>query len=86
LTHSAATSIVRFNLWEDSTDLGPLIRWEGAKASTAENFLGYGRLQRTPSAGAKVYTIRGWGSTGTSTMYLGNGTTIPPAIFTITRV
>jgi hypothetical protein len=86
-TNSVTGTQTNLNLWEDSTDLGPLVRFEGGKATTPENGICFGRLQRTPAAGAKVYTIRGWVSgASTGTMYLGNGTTIPGAIFTITRV
>jgi hypothetical protein len=74
-----------FTLWEDSTDLGVLARITSISGNPAM-FL-YGEMTRTPTAGAKVYTIRGYvQSASTGTMYLGNGTTVPPAIFRIVRM
>jgi hypothetical protein len=74
------------NLWEDSTDLGTIGRWEPGKASTQELGQIFARYQRTPAAGAKVYTIRCYmGQASTGTMYMGNAGTVPPATFTITR-
>lgn len=76
-----------FDLWEDSTNLGALARFEPGKITTTENGMVSGLIQRTPTSGAKVYTIRGWvNGASTGTMYLGNATTIPPATFRITAV
>jgi hypothetical protein len=84
MTNSTATLITYFNLWEDSTDLGAIARSAQGVGGNSESR--YGRMQFTPAAGAKVYTIRGWvGGASTGTMYVANGTTVPPAIFTIKR-
>lgn len=53
------------NIWEGSTDLGYVCFFSGT-AATATPALG--RLRRTPTAGAKVYTARLWTSAGTATV------------------
>jgi hypothetical protein len=78
---------LRLNLWEDSTNLGYLTLANSASGSTQLPL--YVVYYKTPSAGAKVYTVRMYvTSSSTATFGAGAGSgagVYMPSFFRITR-
>lgn len=68
------------NLWEDSSDLGRIAQQQLTGVTTTL----YVSRRLTPTAGERVYTIKGWTTSGTVTVYA-SGPNLP-AFIRITKV
>lgn len=68
LREANASGALYIDLWEGSTDLGLVASFSSSNTGPV-----YVRRFVTPAAGARVYSIRMWGSSSGGTMFAGTG-------------
>lgn len=74
VVETGATKVVVINLYEDSTNLCRIAVLINNGEGTGNLIIpAYGRLRRTPSAGAHTYTVKAHSTGGTATIGAGSG-------------
>lgn len=86
---AGASDQLVINLWEDSSPIGRICGVGNPSATGTGKAPLYGARRMTPTAGAKTYSIRGWGTAaGTYNVQAGAGgaAATVPGFIRITRV